>query len=130
MANIVQENNYGDLVVSDEVLGVIANIATKNIDGVAALSGGNLGTDFTEMLGMKNTTKGIKVIVEETNIKAEVYIEVFYGFKVNEVALQVQKSVKESIESMTGLMVADVNVYVTGIRLKKEEIAKIEQEEV
>ncbi len=127
MANIVQENNFGDLVVSDEVLGVIANIATKNIEGVAALSGGNFGTDLTEMLGMKNATKGIKVILEENMIKAEVYIEVFYGFKVNEVAFQVQKNVKESIENMTGINVQDVNVYVTGVKVKKEEILPQEE---
>ena len=40
------------------------------------------------------------------------------GFSIPEVALSVQESVKEAIESMTGLQVVEANVHVQGVNFK------------
>lgn len=131
MANIVQENNYGELVVSDEVIGVIANIAAKEIEGIADMSGG-FGTELGEMFGMKSTTKGVKVSVEDNKVKAEIYINVYYGFKLHEVSMLVQKSVTEAIVNMTGLEVVSVDVHVENVKVKeeKEEVVTVDAEEI
>lgn len=129
MANIVQGNEFGELVVSDEVIGVIANIATKDVEGIAQMSGG-LGSDLGEIFGMKNATKGVKIIVEDNKVKAELYISVIFGFKLHEVATEVQKNVTEAIVNMTGLDVASVDVHVESVKMKEEKAIELDLEKI
>jgi uncharacterized alkaline shock family protein YloU len=70
------------------------------------------------MIGKKNFNKGIEVEMIEQQVTVNISIIVDYGFKVQEIAKQVQESVKLAIESMTGLEVVAVNVSVEGINTK------------
>ena len=45
-------------------------------------------------------------------------------------AFEIQKRVKKSVESMTGLTVTEVNVHVQGVKTEKEVEEKEENEEV
>ena len=90
------------------------------------MSGGITG-DITEMLGMKNLSKGVKVEVGEKEAAIDIYIIVEYGYKISEVASKVQQNVKDAVETMTGLKVVEVNVNVQGVNIPKEE-SKIEAE--
>ncbi|MDY4948399.1 MAG: Asp23/Gls24 family envelope stress response protein, partial [Clostridium cadaveris] len=49
----------------------------------------------------------------------DIAIAVEYGIKIPEIVSQVQDNVKKTVETMTGLSVAAVNVYVQSIILKK-----------
>ena len=46
------------------------------------------------------------------------YLVLKYGYTLSSTASQVQERVKSSIESMTGLEVADVNVRIEGIEVE------------
>jgi uncharacterized alkaline shock family protein YloU len=76
--------------------------------------------DFTEMLGMKNLSKGIKVEVGEKEAAIDVFIIVEYGSKITEIASLVQQNIKDTVETMTGLNVIEVNVNVQGVNIPKE----------
>ena len=54
------------------------------------------------------------------------YIIVNFGTKVQKVAADVQERVKTTVETMTGLNVAVVNVSVSGVVKEKEEKAEEE----
>ena len=42
-----------------------------------------------------------------------------YGIAIQDVAPKVQENVKNTVETMTGLKVSQVNIHVQGIGLKK-----------
>ena len=42
-----------------------------------------------------------------------------YGSKIPEVTLEVQKKVKNSIETMTGLDIVSIDIHVTGVHFDK-----------
>ncbi len=111
---------YGTVKIANEVVAIIAGLAATEIDGVAGMSGG-MTADFTEMLGMKNLSKGgIKVEVGEKETAIDVFIIVEYGSKISEVANLVQENIRDTVETMTGLNVIEVNVNVQGVKIPKE----------
>ena len=71
--------------------------------------------------GKKNLSKGIKVDIEEKEVKIDVNIIVEYGIRIPDVAFEIQNRVKKAVESMTGLAVKGVNIYVQGVSTKKDE---------
>lgn len=118
--NNSDELKNGTVKISDDVVAIVSSIAATEVEGVAGMSGGITG-GFTEMLGMKNLSKGVKVEVEDMETVIDLYIIVEYGSNIGDVGLKVQEKVKETVETMTGLNVVEVNVNIQGINLKKEE---------
>ena len=123
-----EELNYGQIKIADEVVGIIAGLAAIEVEGVAGMSGGLAG-DISEMLGKKSLSKGVKVEVGEKEAAIDLYIIVKYGIKVPEVAWEIQENVKNTVESMTGLNVIEVNINIQGVNIEKEEEKKEESVE-
>ena len=111
---VSRADELGNIHISEEVLASIAAAAALEVEGVASLAA-NLGTDLVERLGKKNLAKGVHVKIEEESVSVEMSILMAYGATILDVAKVVQESVKNAVESMTGLEVAAVNVNVAGI---------------
>lgn len=111
--------NLGIVKISDEVVCVIAGIAAAEINGIVEINQGVTGGITQMFTGKKNLAKGVKVAVEEDSTNIELTIAVEYGIKIPEVVLQVQENVKKTVEAMTGLTVASVNVFVQNIVVPK-----------
>ena len=116
---------YGQIKIADEVVGIIAGLAATEVSGVAGMSGGLAG-GIAEMLGRKNLSKGVRVEVGERETAIDLYIIVEYGAKIPDVSWQIQESVKNAVETMTGLNVVEVNINVQGVNIEKE----VKEEEV
>lgn len=114
------KSDLGQVRIADEVVGIIAGLAAGEVEGVYSMSGGLTGGIY-DMLGRKNFSKGVKVEVGQVEVAVDVAIVLGYGYRVPEVATQVQENVKKAIESMTGLEVVEVNVHVHGIHFPQTE---------
>ena len=115
--------------ISDDVVATIAAIAAGEIDGVGGMCGSRAG-DIIEKLGKKNIAKGVKVEVENGNVKINMNLLASYGYKIQTVCEEVQAAVKSSVEGMTGLHVSEVSIVVQGIvSAGKEEETAPEKEE-
>ena len=111
---IKMEDNQGEVVIMDEVIAVVAGLAAVEIDGVASMAG-NATKELISKLGKKLLSKGVKVDVLESVVSISIAINLKYGYNVMDVCKKVQDKVKATVESMTGLTVADVNVRVAGV---------------
>ncbi len=114
----------GRIVFSPEVIATIAGLATAEIEGVEGVFGGVADGIAGIFNNKKNATKGVKVEVTENNVIIDLTVSVKYGFKIHEVCLSAQKSIKNAVETMTGLNVSQVNIAVQSIsfeKAKKEE---------
>ena len=112
-------DKYGGIKITDDVVAIIAGIAATEVSGVAGMSGGIVG-DVAEILGRKNLTKGVKVEVGEKEAAIDLYIIVEYGYRIPEIAWEIQEKVKEAVETMTGLSVVEVNIHVQGVSIVKD----------
>jgi len=86
-------------------------------DDVVKTAGGVVD-EVSKMLGKKRPTNGVKVEVGEVECSIEVYLVVKYGYKIPEVAEEVQKAILEAVSSLSGLKVVEVNVYVQNVKME------------
>ena len=110
----IKSDQVGDVRIADEVVAIIAGLATTEVEGVSAMAG-NITNEIVSKLGMKNLSKGILVEVMENEVKVDVAINIAYGYSIPEVSAKVQDKVKSAIENMTGLTVAVVNVRIASV---------------
>ena len=127
----IEENTEGandGIKIANDVVAVIAGVAVSEVPGVASMAGGFAGGISEVLSGKKNLSKGIKVDTDEKEVKIDVNIIVEYGSRIPDVAFEIQNRVKKSVENMTGLKVAEVNVHVQGVKTEKEEKEEKEEE--
>lgn len=115
----VNEIDMGIVKISDEVVGVIAGLATTEINGIVGMSASLVGGITQILSGKKNLSKGVKVTVGENSAAIDLYVVVEYGVRIPDVALEVQENVKKAVESMTGLIVSAVNIHVQNVMIPR-----------
>lgn len=113
-----KNTNIGVVQIADDVVAIIAGLATTEVKGVASMAG-NITKELVSKLGKKNLSKGVKVEVTDDTVVVYVAINIEYGYNVPEVSKKVQDKVKVAIENMTGLNVAEVNVSIAGVDLEE-----------
>ena len=117
---IKTDENLGEIKIADEVVAIIAALAATEVEGVASMAG-NITNELIGKLGMKNLSKGVKVDVLEGIVTVSLALNLKYNYSIVEVSARVQEKVKNAIENMTGLEVADVNIKVAGVEMESQE---------
>ena len=117
---IKNDANIGEVKIADEVVAIIAGLAAMEVEGVASMAG-NATRELISKLGMKSLSKGVKVDVLDGIVTVSLTLNLLYGYGVKDISVKVQEKVKSSIENMTGLEVADVNIRVAGVKVPEED---------
>lgn len=103
----------GSLQISSEVIEKIARHAAMEVEGVRdvvpAVSGPR------SLLDKLAPTKPIMVELKNDVADISVSLSVAYGTKIPELSERVQRNVKDSVQSMTSISVAKVDVVVAGL---------------
>ena len=117
---IQTDASLGEVKIADEVVAIIAALAATEVDGVASMAG-NITNEVIGKLGIKNLSKGVKVDVLEGVVTVSLALNLKYDYSILEVTAKVQERVKNAVENMTGLEVADVNIKVAGVEMEKQD---------
>ncbi len=105
----VKRKTLSSLKISEDVIITVARLAALDVKGVAGLAG-----EINKMSKLRNNAPIVVSMIEDV-AAIDVKIKVKSGIKVTPVAQEVQTAVKDSVQSMTGVAVARVNVIVCGI---------------
>ena len=73
-----------------------------------------------ESLESRTCQKDVKVDVLEGVVTVSLALNLKYDYSIMEVTKKVQEKVKNAVENMTGLEVADVNIKVAGVEMEKQ----------
>ncbi len=114
-----EDENIGTVKIADDVVAMIASLATTEVEGVSAMAG-NITNELMSKVGMKNLTKGVKVEVIGENVTVDLAVTMEYGYNIPATCQKVQAKVKGAIENMTGLTCTDVNIRIAGVNMKKD----------
>ena len=112
------DGKLGEVRIADEVVAIIAGLAATEVEGVAAMAG-NITNELISKLGMKNLSKGVKVLVTDRNVDVDLALNIEYGYSIMKVSEKVQEKVKAAIENMTGLEVSMVNIRIASVNMEK-----------
>lgn len=114
------DESLGEVKIADEVVAIIAALAATEVDGVASMAG-NITNEVIGKLGIKNLSKGVKVDVLEGVVTVSLALNIKYNYSIIDVTGKVQEKVKNAVENMTGLEVADVNIKVAGVEMDNQD---------
>ncbi|MBR5787018.1 MAG: Asp23/Gls24 family envelope stress response protein [Clostridia bacterium] len=128
------ENDVSDLfedsdsmMITDEAIAVMAGVAASEVRGVAGMSGGFAG-GIAEVFGRRNLSKGVKVLTKNDSTTVDLYVIVKYGYRIPDLAFQIQENVKSTIEALSGIIVDAVNIHIQGIDYSEDCETKSESE--
>ena len=112
---ITQNQENGTVLISEDVIVSIVDLAVSEVEGIAGLSN-KPGADIVDMIGKKNWGKGLKVSInDDETISVDCNVNVKYGQSVVDVAKAAQEAIISALDSMTGVKTSAVNVNVCGI---------------
>ena len=114
----------GSLHIATDVVEKIARLAAMEVDGVFAVNFGR--TAIKTLLDKISTQSPVQVVMKDDVADITVNLVVEYGAKIAEVSEKVQQNVKTSVQSMTQITVAKVDVVINGIHM--EEMAPLTAE--
>jgi uncharacterized alkaline shock family protein YloU len=119
---IYDKGSLGEVHIADEVIAVIAGIATMEVEGVASMAGTakDIQKEIISKLGMKVLSKGVGIKVEDDKVEADISVVLSYGKSIPEMTKAIQEKVTTEIENMTGMTVGAVNVDVVDVNLENE----------
>ncbi|MBO5504771.1 MAG: Asp23/Gls24 family envelope stress response protein [Lachnospiraceae bacterium] len=120
VTEITEKQDVGTVKIADDVVALIAAFAAVEVEGVHSLAGG-ITLDILNKGGTKKLGKGVRVDVTENSVNTQVSVILDFGYNIPVTSSNIQKRVKSSLESMTGLTVTDVNVRIVGVEMPKEE---------
>ena len=112
------DGQLGEVQIADEVVATIAGLAATEVEGVASMAG-NVTKELIGKLGVKDLSKGVKVLVTDNNVDVDLALNIDYGYSIMKVSEKVQDRVKSAIENMTGLEVSMVNIRIMNVNMDK-----------
>ena len=110
-------NELGSVNISQDVISIMAGLSAMECYGLVGMSTKGFQDGLSQLLRMKNLTKGIEVEIGEEGVVIDLYIIVEYGVKISEVANNVINRVKYTLEENAGVNVREVNINVQGVRV-------------
>ena len=118
--NELQEDK-GKITCDRKILLSIISLATKEISGVSKLQ--DSFTMKLKKMFYKAESTGVKLKISQNGLLIiDVYIRIFSGNIVPDIAFKVQENIKNNIVSMVDMRVSKINIHVVGVDFKTEEL--------
>lgn len=115
------QQQLGTINISPGTIATVAGIATMQCFGVVGMASRNLQDGISDLLtGKDNLTKGIEVVIDEDQVRVDLYIIVEYGVRIQEVARNVIENVRYALENQLGLDFLKINIIVQSVRNNKK----------
>lgn len=122
-SNLYDKNDDGKVYCGKNIMLSIINLAAKEISGVASLCK-NFASKFKRMFS-HNYFEGVKVsYTQSKNLIIDIYLNVYFGYSVADVAYRVQENVKNGISNMISAKIDSINIHVLGVEFSREDLSK------
>lgn len=110
-----RSTDLGVVRISNDAIATIASTAALEVKGVAKMGCGGSKL-FSELFYKAFPKRGVKIKMRDSEVKLTVCIIAEYGIDIPRAADEVQENVKRAVEKMAGLVLAEVDVVVEGVR--------------
>ena len=97
----------GALKISHDVLATIARVAALEIEGVAGLAEESGGFSLRRL-----RKKPVEIVLNNDFAEIDMHLSLMMGSCIGDVSAAVQTNVKDNVQTMTGIVVSKVNIYV------------------
>ena len=110
--------NKGKITLDRNILVSIINLAAKEINGVESVC--NKHRSFFKKM-LKRYDDGVEKKKKKNGaLTIDVYINIYIGFNVPDIAYRVQENVRNSLATMVALKPMKINVHIVDVECDKE----------
>ncbi len=110
--------NKGKITLDRDILVSIINLATKEINGVVSVGDKNRSW-LKKAFNRKDD--GVVVKFEKNGaLTIDVYINIYVGSNVPDIAFRVQENIRNSLATMVALKPMKINVHILDVECDKE----------
>lgn len=118
---ISKQTPQGGVIISEEAVSSIVTNAAKDVNGVTGFSNKPDDVVSTIKKGSLKVMSPVRVFQDGDDLDISVYINIASGIKIQPVAEEVQRVVKEAVQNMTGKLVSKVNVIIASVEYHEPE---------
>ena len=109
-------NVKGNIQIHESVITSIVRKVASETEGVSRISGSSLVDNIAEIMGSKRIQdRAISVQMGKASVAVEVSVNLYFGFKLPEVAANLQSSIESEIKKITVLQVSNVDIIIREI---------------
>lgn len=112
---ISKQTPQGGVIISEEAVSSIVTNAAKDVNGITGFSNKPDDVVSTIKKGSLKVMSPVRVFQDGDDLDISVYINIASGIKIQPVAEEVQRVVKEAVQNMTGKLVSKVNVIIASV---------------
>jgi uncharacterized alkaline shock family protein YloU len=106
------QDNLGSVRVAPGVLATIASLTALAVPGVARMSEQGVGRFVRRS---DRPAAGVKLQLRDDQVYVDLFIVVERGVSMYDVAVEVQREVREAVTQMVGIPVREVNVFIQDV---------------
>ncbi len=110
-------NSYGTISISEDVIASLAGHLAMECYGVVEQVPARLGEAMTDIFHRSAKSRGVRLYTKGDRIYIELFVVFKYGLPIQAVADSLKSSVKYGVEHFTGMIVANIDVHVVGVKL-------------
>ncbi len=117
----------GETEIDDEVIGTVAGVAAREIEGVSSLGTSSIRRAIAERVGgAEQRARGVAVEAGRREAILDIELQVIYGFSIPETIVKVRQNVARRVLEMCGLVSKEININVTGIEFPERMPGRVE----
>ena len=112
----------GEIRIATTALASIIRHAACSVDGVSRIAGNSLVDNIAEFVGSRKVLdRAIQIKIDDSSVEVMIAINIQYGFSLPDIAGDVQESVVQQIQELTGLQASRVDVIIREMELPGED---------
>ncbi len=116
--NEEKNKNNGKITLDRKILVSIINLAAKEINGVESVT--NRQRPWIKKV-FNRYDDGVDIKFEKNGaLTVDVYLNIYAGFNVPDIAYRVQENIKNSLATMVALKPLKINVHIMDVECDKE----------
>ena len=106
----------GETEINGEVIGAVAGVAAREIEGVSALGTSSIRSAISERVGgREQRARGVGVEAGRREAILDIDLQIIYGFSIPETVVKVRQNVAHRVLELCGLVAKEININVVGI---------------
>ncbi len=127
--NVASDTESGVVQISNNVVSMVVRKFTLGVEGVVRFQQQGMIDGLFDVLSKHPVDKSIALDLQDGGALITVTLILKFGVNIPEVCREVQKTIKEKVEELTGYPVAKVNVNVVDLDDIDEKAAKKAKDE-
>ena len=117
--SVDEQGKIANLDIAPGVIETMVATAIQEVPGVAAVGSPKFDRAFSTTLSRDDEDSGVELMAEDGEIKLDIRIQIFYGYKLQEIVDGIRENVNDVLYSQVGVSIDELNVFVTNLQCEE-----------